>query len=230
MSDFHNMDRMMSEFRSSFGMPQMMIGGSRLPNRRSNELTPFGGNMFSGNMFGNMQTMMSEMSNNPSAHSFSSSRVISYSSNGNGQPKYYEAASETTQGPNGVRQTRRCERNSQTGLNKLAIGHHIYDRGHVVERSVNRRTNEREEKHDYLNMDEDEKDSFHQEWRSKARPTMHHAGADRIHHNRREPRALNSSEYHRQNLERSRRHKERQNNDENPRHSDVRFNSRLDEI
>lgn len=28
------------------------------------------------------------------------------------------------------------------------------DRGHVVERSVNRRTNEREEKHDYLNMDE----------------------------------------------------------------------------
>lgn len=33
---------------------------------------------------------------------YSSSKVISYSSNGTGQPKYYEASSETTKGPGGV--------------------------------------------------------------------------------------------------------------------------------
>ena len=43
------------------------------------------------------------MESNPGGGQFySSSKVISYSSNGNGQPKYYEASSETTKGPNGV--------------------------------------------------------------------------------------------------------------------------------
>lgn len=45
------------------------------------------------------------MESNPggSGQFYSSSKVISYSSNGSGQPKYYEASSETTKGPGGVR-------------------------------------------------------------------------------------------------------------------------------
>lgn len=46
--------------------------------------------------------LQQSMSSNPSGQFYSSSKVISYSSNGSGQPKYYEATSETTQGPDGV--------------------------------------------------------------------------------------------------------------------------------
>ena len=42
------------------------------------------------------------MRNNPSTHSYSSTKVFSYSNTGQGEPKYYEATSETTQGPGGV--------------------------------------------------------------------------------------------------------------------------------
>ena len=42
------------------------------------------------------------MRNNPSTHSYSSTKVFSYSNTGEGEPKYYEATSETTQGPGGV--------------------------------------------------------------------------------------------------------------------------------
>lgn len=46
-----------------------------------------------------------QMESNPGGGQFySSSKVISYSSNGSGQPKYYEASSETTKGPDGVTQ------------------------------------------------------------------------------------------------------------------------------
>lgn len=204
MSDFDRMDRMMSQFTGGhFGSmmpPSLPSSSSTTMNHRSQQqdMMPFG-SMFGRSMFGNMDAMMSQFANSPNTQCFSSSKVISYSNTGNGAPKYYEATSESTQGPGGVRQTRKSERNSETGLNKMAIGHHIYDRGHVVERSLNRRTNEREEKHDFMNMDEEEKDSFHKEWNERAT-----ASRNRGHHNRREPRAINSSEYHRQNMERSR--------------------------
>jgi len=169
------------------------------------------GSMFE-SMFGNMNAMMQQMQNNPNTHSFqsSSSRVVSFSSDGSGAPKIYEASSSTTQGPGGVRQTRKSERNSETGVDRMAIGHHIYDRGHVVERSRNRRTNDQEENQEFLNMDEEEKAAFHEEWQRKARP--HHssgAGRDigyneqhsRPQNRRPQQRAINSAEYHRQNME-----------------------------
>ena len=42
------------------------------------------------------------MSNSPGGQFYSSSQVISYSSDGSGQPKYYQASTETTHGPDGV--------------------------------------------------------------------------------------------------------------------------------
>lgn len=47
-------------------------------------------------------------------------------------------------------------RDSESGLERLAIGHHIWDRGHVMERSRNRRTGDREERQDYINLEESE--------------------------------------------------------------------------
>lgn len=239
MGEFERMDRMMSEFsRNPFGMPSLMGSSGRSHPNQHNRMMPFDGGSMFGNMFGNMNATMFQMENNPNTSCFSSSKVISYSSTGNGAPKYYEATSETTQGPGGVRQVKKSERNSETGLNRMAIGHHIYDRGHVVERSMNRRTNEREEKHDFINLDEEEKDAFHNEWREKARSHgVDRHGVDRINHYRnREPRALTSSEYHRQNLERSRaRHANFDEDRSRHRNTDrddrrVRINSRHEEI
>lgn len=221
--EFDRMDRMMS----SFGMPGMMqpphhpaIGDShrnqRNPHRRQQNdmLTPFeGGSMFGGSMFQDMNRMMADMERGATSSNgqfYSSSKVISYSSGGEGsQPKYYEASSETTQGPNGVRQTRKSERNSETGTDRMAIGHHIHDRGHVVERIRNNRTNEREEKQDFINLDEDDREKFHQEWQSKAGRRNHERRGlthrDSQHrYQPHQPRAIDSAEYHRNNLARHR--------------------------
>jgi len=227
MSEFNRMDNMMHEFRSSFGLPSIIppaiagppaiggppaitgppaIAGAMVSNGgerfRNNEMIPAGfgrsNNMF-GNMFQNMDSMFSEMQNNPNTHCYSSSKVVSYSNDGSGQPKYYESTSQTSQGPGGVRKTRKSERNSVTGVDRMAIGHHIYDRGHIIERVKNQKTNEREEKQDFLNMDEEEKDAFHREWMEKARISRNHTIGTGYQAHHRPQRAIESAEYYRNN-------------------------------
>lgn len=272
MSEFNRMEQRMDQMLQNFGMgsmgmPPSIMGPPGHPHRRQQQqqqiqqhrsqhqqqMMPFGGlggNMFQ-DMFGNMNAMMQQMQNDPNTHSFqsSSSRVVSFSSDGSGAPKFYEASSSTTQGPGGVRQTRKTERNSETGVDRMAIGHHIYDRGHVVERSRNRRTNDTEENQEFLNMDEEEKDRFHEEWQRKSR--SHHPGGGgggrdlgyNEHNNYRRPqqRAINSAEYHRSNMERDRdRQRERHDDRDSKRdHRDgrnrdggrrVQINSRPEEI
>lgn len=53
-----------------------------------------------------------------------------------------------------IKETRRALRDSESGLEKMAIGHHIQDRGHVVEKKVNKKTGERELNQNFQNMDE----------------------------------------------------------------------------
>ena len=55
-----------------------------------------------------------------------------------------------------IRETRQAMRDSESGVERLAIGHHIRDRGHVMERSRNRRTGDHEERQDYINLEESE--------------------------------------------------------------------------
>lgn len=55
-----------------------------------------------------------------------------------------------------IRETRQAMRDSESGVERLAIGHHIRDRGHVMERSRNRRTGDHEERDDYINLEESE--------------------------------------------------------------------------
>lgn len=55
-----------------------------------------------------------------------------------------------------IRETRQSLRDSESGLESLAIGHHIGARAHIVERSQNRRTGDREERQDFINLDESE--------------------------------------------------------------------------
>lgn len=167
----HGMGQQQQQRRALSAGPS--AGGHQIAHHQSNTMMPFGGGF--GPMFGNMDSMFQQMGqmqqqmgNNPNMQSYSSSKVISYSNTGNGAPKVYEATSETRHAPGGIKQTKESERNSETGLHRMAVGHHINDRGHVVEKSRNKKTGDEEENQEYLNMDEAEKDRFHQEWQQKA--------------------------------------------------------------
>ena len=50
---------------------------------------------------------------------------MSYSNDGRNPPKYYEASSSTKQGPGGVKETQKSVRDSESGVHKMAIGHHV---------------------------------------------------------------------------------------------------------
>ncbi|KAM9359455.1 myeloid leukemia factor 1 [Symphorus nematophorus] len=132
---------------------------------------PFG--MFD-NMMTNMRNRMEEMHRNfenmstdSNTHSFSSSSVMTYSKVGNEPPKVFQASSSTRRAPGGIKETRRAVKDSESGLEKMAIGHHIQDRGHVVEKKFNKKTGEREFNQDFQNMDESEAQSFDDEWQQK---------------------------------------------------------------
>ena len=126
-------------------------------NRMMQEMSRgFGGGM--------MMPDLSQMQGNGHGQSYAYSSVMSYNNNGSGEPQFFEATSSSRQGPGGVKETRKTLRDSESGVNKMAIGHHINDRGHVIERSMNRRTNERDESQNFINMDESEADRFNQEW------------------------------------------------------------------
>ena len=53
-----------------------------------------------------------------------------------------------------IRETRKAVRDSEAGLEKMAIGRHLNDRGHVITRQKDTRTGAMEENRDYLNFDE----------------------------------------------------------------------------
>lgn len=126
-------------------------------NRMMQEMSRgFGGGM--------MMPDLGQMQSNGQGQSYSYSSVMSYNSAGGGEPKFFEATSSSRQGPGGVKETRKTLRDSESGVNKMAIGHHINERGHVIERSMNRHTNERDERQNFINMDESEADRFNQEW------------------------------------------------------------------
>ncbi|KAL5015066.1 hypothetical protein ScPMuIL_009336 [Solemya velum] len=129
-------------------------------------------------MFSNMRNMMADMHrtfrpqgnnaimnmNNPDGHSFTQSSVMTYSNTGQGPPKVYQATASTRTAPGGVREVKKAERDSESGLHKMAVGHHIHDRAHVIERSHNVRTGDQSENQDFINLDEEEAEQFNREW------------------------------------------------------------------
>ncbi|XP_078696042.1 myeloid leukemia factor 2-like isoform X6 [Branchiostoma floridae x Branchiostoma belcheri] len=119
------------------------------------------------------QQMAHGAQNDPNCYSYSSSNFYSYSNTGNGPPRVYQASSSTRNAPGGVKETRRTVRDSEAGLQKMAIGHHLGERAHIVERSRDRHGEE--EKQDYINMDEADRDAFNQEWQQRA-----NVGAPRV--------------------------------------------------
>ncbi|XP_076306617.1 uncharacterized protein LOC143223077 [Tachypleus tridentatus] len=163
------MDNMMTDFMAPFNS---MFNGSMFPqlmgtNFRSDQ-DVFGSSVFSnmGNLFSNFELM----AQNPNAHCYSSSSVMSYSTDEMGKPQIYQASSSTKTGPGGIKETRRSVHDSRSGLQKLSIGHHLGDKAHVLEKSKNRNTGEEEENEELMNLDEDELAAFNREWQQRTKP------------------------------------------------------------
>ncbi|KAG8445248.1 hypothetical protein GDO86_010142 [Hymenochirus boettgeri] len=132
-------------------------------------------------MMANMRNRMTDMRRNfeglsesPNVHSFSSSSVMTYSKKGDEPAKVFQATSQTRRAPGGIKETKKAVRDSESGLEKMAIGHHIKDRGHIIQKSKNNKTGDQELNQEFLNLDESEGPSFDHEWQSKTskfRPT-----------------------------------------------------------
>lgn len=117
----------------------------------------------------NMNDLMNGMQQNGNCHSYSQSTVMSMTNGPDGRPQVYQATSSTRSAPGGIRETKKAVCDSRTGIKKMAIGHAIGDKAHIVEKEQNLRSGEMEERQDFINIDEEESDAFNREWQQKAR-------------------------------------------------------------
>lgn len=103
----------------------------------------------------------------PTNASFTSTSYVSMTSGPDGRPQIYQASSSTKHGPHGVVETKKTVQDSRTGIKKMAIGHHIGERGHIVEREQNLREGTEEERQDFINLEEEEAEDFNREFMTK---------------------------------------------------------------
>ncbi|XP_045620224.2 myeloid leukemia factor 2 isoform X1 [Procambarus clarkii] len=117
-----------------------------------------------------MVSSIDQMAQQGSCHMYSSSSVMTMTTGPDGRPQVYQATSSTRGVPGGVRETRRTINDSRTGTRKMAIGHHIGDRSHIIEREHTSRN--MEERQEFINLDEEEAPQFDQEFRRRTQQAM----------------------------------------------------------
>lgn len=168
------MRQMNNMMNSLFADPfSMMNFDNRALTHRSNimnhnALMPFGFPNIN-NMNRLLSGSLDSLGDGHHGHCYSSSTVVSMSSGPDGRPQVYKATSSTRTAPGGILETQKTVSDSMTGTKKMSIGHHIGERGHVVEREQNVQTGDQEERQDFINLDEDEADDFNREWVTKTR-------------------------------------------------------------
>lgn len=134
---FDRMNSIMNQFMMDpFAAPGQRMSNNQL-SMRQGFFDPFSPmhNPFS--MMGNFDSVFrnfEQMSNDPNSQVFSSSSVMTYTTGRDGKPKVFQKSKQIKQGPGGVKETREMVRDSEKDYEKMAIGHHIGDRGHVIER------------------------------------------------------------------------------------------------
>lgn len=87
------------------------------------------------------------------------------------RPQVYQETSSVKGGPGGVKETRKTVQDSHRGIKKMAIGHHIGERAHIIEKEQDTRSGQLEERQDFINLDEDEAEDFNREFRTKVLST-----------------------------------------------------------
>lgn len=174
------MNSMMNRMSSVFN--HQPFGGLLGAPAGGNELMPFGHDMggMRGTMmpfgFPNMNRLFqfNQMGNDPHCHSYSSSTVMTMTNGPDGRPQVYQASQSVRAGPGGVKETKKAVADSRTGVKKMAIGHHIGERAHIMEKEQNMHSGALEEHQEYINLDEEEADEFNQEWQQKTRQLASH--------------------------------------------------------
>ncbi|KAH0624110.1 hypothetical protein JD844_007497 [Phrynosoma platyrhinos] len=68
---------------------------------------------------------------------------------------------------NFIKETRKALKDSESGLEKMAIGHHIQDRAHVVQKAKNNKTGDEELNQEFVNLDETEAHAFNEQWQKE---------------------------------------------------------------
>lgn len=178
-----SMRQMMRSFSEPFGRDLLSIsdGRGRAHNHTGlydgeNSLTRADVSPFQAmdRMMLNMRNSMQELQRNfghlsvdPNAHSFSSSSVMTYSKVGDEPPKVFQASTQTRRAPGGIKETRRTLRDSDSGLEKMAVGHHLHDRAHVIQKSKNSKTGDEEVNQEFINMNESDAHAFDDEWQNE---------------------------------------------------------------
>uniref|UniRef100_A0A8C0P052 Myeloid leukemia factor 1 n=1 Tax=Canis lupus familiaris TaxID=9615 RepID=A0A8C0P052_CANLF len=165
-----SMRQMMRSFSEPFGRDLLSISDGRRQARNRmrhddgesslarTDVSPF---QAMDRMMVNMRNSMHELqrdlghlSLDPNGHSFSSSSVMTYSKVGDEPPKVFQASTQTRRAPGGIKETRRALRDSDSGLEKMAVGHHLHDRAHVIKKSKNNKTGDEEVNQEFINMNE----------------------------------------------------------------------------
>ncbi|NXR95427.1 MLF1 factor, partial [Hypocryptadius cinnamomeus] len=187
-----HMRQMMRNFSEPFGRDPFLSlpeGGERPAERRAGGRAPQDSQVATRGTrrvnfvdpFSAMDRMMSDMRNSmlemhrkfddlsiqPEGHSFSSSSMMTYSKVGDEPPKVFQATAQTRTAPGGVRETRKALKDSESGLEKISVGHHIQDRAHVIRKSKNSKTGDEEMNQEFINMDESEAGTFDEEWQKE---------------------------------------------------------------
>ncbi|XP_012580210.1 PREDICTED: myeloid leukemia factor 1 isoform X2 [Condylura cristata] len=176
-----SMRQMMRSFSEPFGRDFLSIsdGRGRAHNHRGHH---DGENSLAAmdRMMLNMRNSMQELQRNfghlsvdPNGHSFSSSSVMTYSKVGDEPPKVFQASTQTRRAPGGVKETRKTLRDSDSGLEKMAVGHHLRDRAHVIKKSKNNKTGDEELNQEFINMNESDAHAFDDEWQSEILKYQH---------------------------------------------------------
>ncbi|NWS10244.1 MLF1 factor, partial [Pachyramphus minor] len=198
-----HMRQMLRSFSEPFGreqVPSLPEGRARAAERRTDSrLAPRGNRrVHLGDPFFAMDRMMSDMRNSMlemhrkfddlsmhpeghDGHSFSSSSMMTYSKMGDEPPKVFQASAQTRTAPGGVKETRKALKDSESGLEQMAIGHHIQDRAHVIKKSKNCKTGDEEMNQEFINLDENDAQSFDEEWQKevmKFRPSRNRSSVE----------------------------------------------------
>lgn len=161
-------------FCSAFDAMNALTGG--FPQQQNHQHVGFGGALmpFGFPSMPNMNRLLSGdgMEAASFGPSFCSSSVISMSHGPDGRPQVYQATSSTKTGPGGLRETQKTVQDSRSGVKKMAIGHHIGERAHIIEREQNLRSGQQEERQDFINLEEEEAEDFNREFTQKSRQAM----------------------------------------------------------
>ncbi|XP_033208056.1 myeloid leukemia factor isoform X3 [Belonocnema kinseyi] len=183
-----------SMFPDPFGMmgPPALAGPRQQPRGpfHDMQMMPFGFPSFGfpmPPMNPNMMLSNFGMQGNGNCHSFASTSVMTMTNGPDGRPQVYQESTSTRVAPGGVKETKKTVCDSRTGTKQMAIGHHIGERAHILERKQDLRSGEEEENQEFINLEEEEAETFNKEWENRTRRSMGAIGGPSGSSHRRRP-------------------------------------------